>query len=163
MSGPRHNGGVDVTATLRADVADDVLFAVIEDLTTYPSWLEIVDRVQPAEADPGDLGPAFVVDLKGQLGPLRRSKRLRMVRTRHEAPRRVRYERTEVDGRSHSPWVMDAGIHPVVADGADPAGLELEIRLHYGGSLWMPLMDRVLADEIERSRPRLLRLVGSAP
>lgn len=158
MTAPGHNGGVDVTATLRADVADDVLFAVIEDLSTYPSWLEIVDRVQPAEAAPGDLGPAFSVDLRGQLGPLRRSKRLRMVRTLHDAPHRVRFERTEVDGRSHSPWIMD-GVLRAVADG----GLELEIRLHYGGSLWMPLMDRVLADEIERSRPRLLRLVGSAP
>jgi hypothetical protein len=155
---------VDVTATLRADVAEGVLFAVIEDLTTYPSWLEIVDRVEPADAAPGDGGPAYLVDLRGQLGPLRRSKRLRMVRTLDDRPHRVRFERTEVDGRSHSPWVMDGVLTPA---GPDPVtgeeGLELEIRLHYGGSLWMPLMDRVLADEIERSRPRLLRLVGSSP
>ena len=35
------------------------------------------------------------------------------------------------------------------------------MRLHYGGSLWVPMLDRLLADEIERSRPRLLRLLGS--
>ncbi len=38
--------------------------------------------------------------------PWRRSKRLRMVRTRHEAPHQVTFERREVDGRSHSPWVL---------------------------------------------------------
>ena len=32
------------------------------------------------------------------------------------------------------------------------------MRLHYGGRLWMPALDRLLADEIERSRPRLLEL-----
>jgi len=30
------------------------------------------------------------------------------------------------------------------------------MRLHYGGSLWVPMLDRVLRDEIERSRPRLV-------
>ena len=34
------------------------------------------------------------------------------------------------------------------------------MRLHYGGRLWMPALDRLLADEIERSRPRLLQRVG---
>jgi hypothetical protein len=34
--------------------------------------------------------------------------------------------------------------------------------LHYGGSLWMPLLDRLLSDEIERSRPRLLTVLGAA-
>ena len=35
------------------------------------------------------------------------------------------------------------------------------MHLHYGGSLWVPMLDRLLADEIERSRPRLLGLLGS--
>lgn len=147
-----------MTATLRADVAEDVLFGVIEDLSTYPSWLEIVARAEPASPAPDDAGPAWSVDLTGQLGPLRRSKRLRMVRTVCERPHRVRFERRELDGRSHSPWVMDGLVGPVPAGGVD-----LEMRLHYGGSLWMPLMDRILAEEIERSRPRLLRLVGAEP
>ncbi len=30
------------------------------------------------------------------------------------------------------------------------------MRLHYGGRLWLPVLDRLLTDEIERSRPRLL-------
>jgi hypothetical protein len=149
---------VEVTAALRARVDDSVLFAVIEDLSTYPSWLEIVGRAEPEPAAPDDTGPAWSIDLAGQLGPLRRSKRLRMVRTLRDAPHRARFERVEVDGRSHSPWILDAVVRSV-----GDAGVELEMRLHYGGSLWMPMMDRLLADEIERSRPRLLRLGDAVP
>jgi hypothetical protein len=35
------------------------------------------------------------------------------------------------------------------------------MRLHYGGSLWVPMLDRLLADEIRASRARLISLVGS--
>jgi hypothetical protein len=34
------------------------------------------------------------------------------------------------------------------------------MELHYGGSMWMPMLDRLLADEIERSRGRLLDVLG---
>jgi len=34
------------------------------------------------------------------------------------------------------------------------------VHLHYGGSLVGPLVERLLADEIARSRPRLLALVA---
>ena len=96
------------------------------------------------------------MDLRGQIGPLRRSKRLRMVRTRSWRPSSVRFERRELDGRSHSPWVLQADVR----DGG--SGGELEMRLHYGGNLWVPMLDRMLSDEIERSRPRLLALVGGS-
>jgi hypothetical protein len=33
------------------------------------------------------------------------------------------------------------------------------MHLHYGGSLWGPVLERLLSDEIERSRPRLLERV----
>ncbi len=51
------------------------------------------------------------------------------------------------------PWVLDATVDP------RPDGSRLTMRLHYGGRLWMPVLDRLLADEIERSRPRLLACV----
>ncbi len=82
------------------------------------------------------------------------AKRLRMVRTRHEAPSGVRFERAEVDGRDHSPWVLEADV------AAHPDGSELTMRLHYGGGLFGPVLERVLRDEIERSRLRLLALVS---
>jgi hypothetical protein len=147
--------GVDVTATLTAAVPPPVLFAVVADLGTYPSWLDIVPRAEPADPDPVDGAPAWTVDLRGQLGPLRRSKRLRMVRAAHEPDAHVRFERREDGGRAGSPWVLDARITPT--DGG--AGSSLAMHLHYGGSLWVPLLDRLLGDEIERSRPRLLALL----
>jgi hypothetical protein len=34
------------------------------------------------------------------------------------------------------------------------------MNLHYGGGLFQPVIERVLREEIERSRPRLLALVS---
>jgi hypothetical protein len=144
---------VDVTADLVAPCTPDDLFAWVDDLDRYPQWLEIVPRAVAVEAHPDDPGPAWSVDLRGRLGPFARSKRLRMARTVHE-PRRVRFERVEHDGRHHAPWVLGAEVTAV--DG----GSRLRMQMHYGGSLVGPLIERLLADEIDRSRPRLLALVG---
>jgi hypothetical protein len=68
------------------------------------------------------------------------------------------FERRERDNRSHSPWLLEA----TVTDGTN-GGSRLTMHLHYGGGLWGPLVERLLSDEIERSRPRLLALLdGSA-
>ena len=139
---------MDVTADLAAPHPPDRVFAVVADLATYPRWLDIVAR-----ADPADDG-SWTVDLRGRLGPFARSKRLRMVRTADEAPTHARFERAELDGRSHSPWVLDAAVAPA-ADGS-----RLTMTLHYGGGLWMPVLERMLRDEIERSRPRLLSVLA---
>lgn len=146
---------MDVTASMEAPFGPDGVFAVVSDLGTYADWLDIVRSVQPVDPEPGDAGPAWTVVLQGQLGPLRRSKRLRMVRTALDDGT-VRFERAETDGRSHSAWVMSAEVRPAAT------GSQLVMRLHYGGSMWMPLLDRLLADEIERSRPRLVEVVGGA-
>jgi hypothetical protein len=90
-----------------------------------------------------------------------------MVRTICDEPDHVRFERRDLDDRSHSAWVLDATIsaEPAVpGDGAVPTASPtstLEMRLHYGGSLWVPMLDRLLADEIRASRARLISLVGS--
>jgi hypothetical protein len=83
-----------------------------------------------------------------------------MVRTVSEAPGRVVFERVELDGREHSPWVLRA----VVEASGDAAGDErstLRMELHYGGSLFGPVLERVLGDTIERSRPRLLEVLAA--
>jgi hypothetical protein len=77
-----------------------------------------------------------------------------MVRTTHDVPAKVVFERRELDGRSHSPWVLSAEVEP---DG--DAGSRLTMRLHYGGGLWGPVLERLLGDEIEQSKPRLLALL----
>jgi hypothetical protein len=144
---------VDVTATLDAPCASDELFAWVDDLGRYPSWLDIVPLAIPDAAVEGDEGAAWRVDLRGRLGRFARSKRLRMVRTACDAPRSVRFERREHDGKSHSAWVLEADVE------AAGGGSKLTMHLHYGGGLWGPVIERLLRDEIERSRPRLLACV----
>lgn len=146
---------MDVTADLEAPCTPAELFAWVEDLGRYPAWLEIVPRAAPVDAHSDDPGPAWSVDLRGRLGPLARSKRLRMVRTALDAGR-VRFERVEHDGRRHSPWVLEATVDETAG------GARLRVHLHYGGSLVGPLIERLLADEITRSRPRLLALVAGS-
>ncbi len=136
------------TVTLEATAAE--VFAVVEDLERYPEWLSIVTRVVRIDSEP----PAWMVDLRGRLGPLSRAKRLRMERTTHEPHRHVRFERVEHDERNHSPWVLDAAVSPA------GAGSELTMTLHYGGALWVPMLDRMLRQEIEGSRPRLAALLS---
>lgn len=146
---------MDVVASLGAPCAPAVLFPLVDDLARYPEWLDIVPRAEAADPHPDDVGPAWSVDLRGRLGPFARAKRLRMVRTAHDADRHARFERVEHDRRDHSPWVLDAIISTV------DAGSTLTMRLHYGGRLWVPALDRLLAEEIEHSRPRLLQLLSS--
>jgi hypothetical protein len=149
---------MDVAATLTCPSNVPAMYAVVADLGRYPEWLDIVPAAVRVDEDAGDPGPAWSVDLRGQLGPLRRTKRLRMVRTEADAPHRVRFERRELDGRSHSPWVMTAEVSEAVGDG----DVTLSMSLHYGGTLWVPALDRVLADEIRRGRSRLAALVGTS-
>jgi hypothetical protein len=154
-----HTGGVDLVSSLEAPCPPTTLFAVVDDLGLYPDWLSIVPRAvvddTPSAGSDADR-PAWVVDLRGRLGPLARSKRLRMVRTVHETDRRARFERRELDGRSHSAWVLDAQVAPT------GSGSRLTMALHYGGSFGGSVLERMLRDEIERSRPRLLDLLASA-
>lgn len=121
----------------------------VDDLAAYPSWLGIVSRVEPA----GDA--AWQVDLRGKVGPFARSKRLRMVRTVHEPGRRIRFERAETDGRQHSPWVLEAALEPL-----GEGWTRLTMLLSYGGSLFGPVLELVLRDEITRAKRRLQGLVA---
>jgi uncharacterized protein YndB with AHSA1/START domain len=138
---------VDVVADLEAPHPPSRVWDVVSDLGTYPRWLDIVARAQGV--DDG----SWTVDLRGRLGPFARSKRLRMVRTEAVAPSVVVFEREELDGREHSPWVLRAE----VAD--HDGGSRLTMHLHYGGGLFGPVLERLLGDTIERSRPRLLTLL----
>ena len=97
---------MNLTVTLDAPCAPSELFAWVDDLSRYPSWLTIVTR-----AEPDGVG-AWVVDLRGQVGPIARSKRLRMARTVLEPDRRAVFERAERDGRQHSLWLLQATVDP---------------------------------------------------
>jgi len=149
---------VDLTAEVDTSAPAPQLFGWIDDLGRYPDWLTLVARAQPAEAHRDDIGPAWSVDLRARLGPLARAKRLRMVRTTHDPSRLVVFERREHDARNHSPWVLRAEVAETTGGGS-----RLVMRLHYGGGLFGPVVERLLRDEIDRSRPRLAALSAGDP
>ena len=148
---------MDLVADVVAPCPATDLFGWVDDLARYPEWHEIVTRAVPA--DDG----SWAVDLRGRLGPLARTKRLRMVRTVHDAPRRVVFERAELDGRQHSPWVLEVDVAETPDGPGSAPQAHLRMRLHYGGGLFGPVLERVLREEIERSRVRLLALLAEPP
>ncbi|MDH5291812.1 MAG: hypothetical protein OEY41_17595, partial [Acidimicrobiia bacterium] len=90
----------------------DRVYPLVADLTRYPEFLEIVHRVEVAADGAEGEPPAWLVTLRAKIGPFARSKRLRMVRTVADEGRQARFERAEIDGRSHSAWVLEATIAP---------------------------------------------------
>lgn len=146
---------MDVHAELSAPCRPDELFGWVDDLSRYPAWTTLVHRVEPAAPGP-DGRPAWSVELRARLGPMARSKRLRMVRTVHEHPSGAVFERAELDGRAHSPWVLTVELTP-----QGDTRTDLAVDLHYGGSLWTGgLLERALTDQIETGRDRLHDLVS---
>ena len=146
-------------AELDAECLPEILFAHVDALDLYPPWMALVHAAVPehdADAHPSE--PAWSVELRTRVGPLARSKRLRMVQTLHDPGRRVRFERRELDGRSHSPWMLTAAVEPT------SGGSRLTMELSYGGSLWTGgVLQRILDDEIRRGSERLIELVNQYP
>ena len=139
---------MDVRASLDATCDATRLFDLVGDLASYPQWMDLVHRAEPLGND------AWEVELRAKVGPFARSKRLRMVRTAAEPNSLVRFERLEVDGRQHAPWVLTATIESVGSQ------CTLTMHLHYGGALFTGgVLERVLADKIENGRARLAELV----
>ncbi len=143
---------MDVHASLDAPCSADALFALVDDLGRYPAWIDLVHRAEPVEGE----SATWLVELRARVGPLARSKRLRMARTVHDPDHGVAvFERREADGRRHSPWVLRVTVNE--ADGTSA----LRMHLHYGGGLWTGgVLERVLADQITSGRERLLALLG---
>lgn len=125
--------------------------AFVNDLSDYPRWMGLVHAATP-QANESE--PAWSVELRAKVGPFARSKRLRMVRTVDESPNHVRFERKESDTNAHGTWILDARL-----DGT--ATTRLTVRLQYEGRLWSSVVERVLRDEVERSKERLLALVSA--
>jgi hypothetical protein len=142
---------MDVYASLDAPVDCARLHLAMIDLSAYTQWLDIVYR---AEANTQSIGEDAVwnVQLRGKVGPFARSKNLRMVRTVNIAGSRVVFERKELDGRSHSAWVLTADISP------KGEGSTVTVHLHYGGTLFTGgVLERLLADQITHGQQRLLQ------
>lgn len=142
---------VDLDAAAELDVDQAKVFAALEDLATYPHWLTIVAAAAPVPAHPGDGGPAWAVELAGRIGPFTRKKRVRMVRSGHDADvGAVRFERVEHDGRSHNVWVLTG---EATAGGGGRTAVR--VHLHYGGGRTLPGADLLLRQEANKAGERL--------
>lgn len=141
------------TIAAEIDAPAHEVFSVLDDLATYPAWLDIVSKVTPADPEPGEPGPAWWVTLRAQVGPFARSKRLRMVRAHSDAPRTLRYDRAEVDGRSHSAWSLEAAI-----EGSEPSAVRVDLR--YEGALWSAPLEAILKGQATDAVPRLQALIA---
>ena len=128
------------------------VFGFVQDLETYPSWFTIVDRAEPLRGSDDD--PSWDVDLAARLGPLKRTKRVRMVRSALDlADRHVRFERDERDGVQHSEWILDAAVDD------NARGCTLRMHLRYSGLAWLPGLDLILREEAKRAGKRLEQLL----
>lgn len=133
-------------------------FALVDDLSAYPAWMELVHDV--AEVSAGGEQRVWDVELQAQVGPFARSKRLRMVRTVHEPGRRVVFERAEIDGRRHSTWVLAATLDADPHVESPGGSTKLVMTLTYGGNLWTgAVLQRVLDDHVERGAAALCALL----
>lgn len=126
------------------------VYAVLADMTTFPSWLDVVTDVEPAGGAGAD-GAAWFVTLRAKVGPFARSKRLRVIRTEADGASRVRYERSEVDGRDHADWVMEARVQSRESN----PGSNVALDLAYTGGLWTGPLDGILGGQIDQAIERL--------
>lgn len=146
------------TESIVVTAARPDVFAAVERLDAYPAWLPLVHAAEPDVAAPADGGPAWTVELRAKVGPLARSKRLRMVRVENVPDRLVVFSRAEVDGRQHADWRLRAELADVAG------GTELTMHLAYGGTLWTGgVLERVLDDQIRQGRAGLQALLSAAP
>ena len=148
---------MDVYASLEAPCDADVLFSLVDDLAKYPYWIDLVHRADPVADATWDVVsdyPAWMVELRARVGPLARSKRLRMKRSEHDSiARHAVFTRSEADSRRHSAWVLTADVSQAAS------GSALNMHLQYGGGLWTGgILERALADQITNGRARLVAL-----
>ena len=132
------------------------LFEQVAVLDNYGSWMRLVHGVTPLEPD--HERPAWWVQLRAKVGPLARSKQLRMVRTVFEPVNRVRFDRIQHDDRDHAEWILTAEVGDAMGDGT-----RLRMHLEYTGELWSAsILGRILSEEVRRGSAALTR-VFTAP
>jgi hypothetical protein len=147
---------MDLSTSVDLSVSPERLFPYVADLSAYPAWLTIISSVVDSPGIDGE--PGCVVELRGRLGPFARSKRLRMVRVVCVEPSEVRFERAELDGREHAMWLLGATVEPL----AGGSVARLTMNLGYDGTLFGPVVERLLRDEIESAKQRLTQVVAQA-
>jgi carbon monoxide dehydrogenase subunit G len=136
---------VDIEGVAELSFPVAQVYNELRELDGYADWLTIVRKVERVSDQ-----PAWLVDLGAGIGPLRRTKRVRMIRAEDTPPSLVRFKRSETDERDHSAWVLTASLQS-----SGDARTHLTMHLHYGGLDWLPLVGLALREEIRRAGPRL--------
>ena len=149
----------------QTEASPETLYEILSDLATYPHWLGAVHRVE-AEPPSEHAGhePAWQVTLRARVGPLARSKRLRMVRTLADGSN-LRFERCETSRNDHATWKFEASVTQV-GDGPgttdQPFRSEVQVRLLYEGRLWSNLLDGILGVTAETATRDLQRYAADS-
>lgn len=152
------------SSELFVDASTEAVVEVVSDLSTYPSWNDLVAVAEPIASVDNDPGPAWRTTLTAKVGPFARSKQLRFVRDTFETDdvgtTSVRFSRSEVDGRDHAGWTMDC---VVTAKTGEHPGTVVTLTLQYDGTLWVPALGSVLDGAIDRATRRLPDYVQERP
>ncbi len=148
----RQTDRVKHSSELFIDASADAVVAILSDLSTYPSWNDLVGAAEAIDEAANDPGPAWRTTLTAKVGPFARSKQLRFVRDTLETTgdtTTIRFSRRELDGRTHAAWTM----HCTVTGRLDRTVVVLT--LSYDGGLWVPALGGVLDGAIDRATRRL--------
>ena len=119
---------MEQTINLKLQTSSDIVFEVVSDLETYPDWLDIVENVLAESND------AWFVTLTAKIGPIKRSKKLRMIRTVEDNT--VNFIRQETHDREFSIWEMTSTVTELSESSSN-----LLIELNYSGAYWSSLLD----------------------
>ena len=134
---------IEIQATQRLTSSSADVIREVSDLSSYGEWVTLIESATPLSDD------TWTLVLAADVGPFRRSKRLRMQRTSPPGSASVTFERNEIDGRQHASWKM---IVEVTESGA---GSEVSVQLHYSGRMRLGPLERLVTDEIAASAQRL--------
>lgn len=153
---------MQLTASLTTPATGVAVLDYVADLDRYPQWMSLVHSATP---EPGTTPPAWNVELRARVGPLARSKRLRMVRTVHDIgpSSRIVFERAETDQRRHAMWRLEVTIAPVATTSAGPGsggGTELVMNLSYDGRFFVSVVETILRQNVEAGKRRLGELLA---
>ncbi len=129
------------------------IYPLITSLDRYPDWMPLVGSATPDPDDP----TAWTVELSARVGPLVRSKQIRMVRVETIENRLAVFERHEIDGRDHAQWVLRAELVP-----QSETDTLLAMEMTYDGSLWSnAVLGKILDAEVQRGRDGLKAALNS--
>ncbi|MDA3015397.1 MAG: SRPBCC family protein [Actinomycetota bacterium] len=140
-----------LSTTERITAAPDVAIGALRDLAGYGRWVSIIGDVVRDGPD------AWLVELRADLGPLRRSKRLRMVRLDAESSQSIRFSRSELDGRRHANWELRLAVEP----NSDESLISVE--LDYDGRVPLGPFESLVKAEVSAAARRLESILSAEP